>query len=228
MDSYVVSNGSWFMVTLDSFQNPPLGSRTKSPWPLHIKHSHWWKRWSWSKFASHYVWGTNGVCECKVDVKSMRIPTWHQMHHVPWSLGLFSKTTSWSKNSLTQNQRNHGILNVHNRWFILFYHVWETRINKSSLKYAFGWGPGHIWLHITIEDPRPHYMILEVSWDGLRTLSFGLSQFHGHSSRLMCEVVLSNITFFNSFQPFHSNHIITLFQWSFSTWFCQCSTQLRE
>ena len=33
-------------------------------------------------------------------------------------------------------------------------------------------------------------MILEVSWDGLWTLSFGLSQFHGHSSWLVCEVAL--------------------------------------
>ena len=38
---------------------------TESPGPVHFKHSHWWKRHSWSKFASHYAWGTNGVCECK-------------------------------------------------------------------------------------------------------------------------------------------------------------------
>jgi hypothetical protein len=31
-------------------------------------------------------------------------------------------------------------------------------------------------------------MILEVSWDGLCTLSFGLSQFYGHGSWLVCEV----------------------------------------
>ena len=47
------------------------------------------------EFASHYTWGTNRVCECKMDVKSMWIPTRHQMDHVTWSLGLFSKTTSW-------------------------------------------------------------------------------------------------------------------------------------
>ena len=28
-----------------------------------------------------------------MDVKPTRIPTWHQMTHVSWSLGLFSKTT---------------------------------------------------------------------------------------------------------------------------------------
>jgi len=48
--------------------------QTDSPWPLHFKHSHWWKRRTRSKFAtSHYAWGTNGVCECKMDVKSI----WH-------------------------------------------------------------------------------------------------------------------------------------------------------
>jgi len=36
----------------------------------------------------------------------------------------------------------------------------------------------------------PHYMISEVSWDGLWKLSFGLSQFHGHGSWLVCEVTL--------------------------------------
>ena len=34
-------------------------------------------------------------------------------------------------------------------------------------------------------------MILEVSWDSLWTLSFGLSRFHGHGSWLVCEVALS-------------------------------------
>ena len=68
---------------------------TESRWPVHFKHSHWWKRRSRSKFASHYTWGTNGVLECKIDVKSTWIPTWHWMDHVSWSRGLFSKTTSW-------------------------------------------------------------------------------------------------------------------------------------
>ena len=33
-------------------------------------------------------------------------------------------------------------------------------------------------------------MILEVCWDGLWTLSCGLSQFHGHGSQVVCEVAL--------------------------------------
>ena len=114
----------------------PLGLRatstheTESPRPLHFKHSHWWRRWSRSKFASHYAWGTNGVCECKMDVKSTWIPTWHRMDHVSW-------------------------------------------------------------LHITLEGSWSHYMILKVPWDSLWTLSFGLSQVHGHGFRLVCEVALN-------------------------------------
>ena len=69
--------------------------KTESPWPLDLKHSRWWKRRRRSKFASHYARGPNRVCECKMDVKSTWIPTWHQMDRVSWSLGLFSKTTSW-------------------------------------------------------------------------------------------------------------------------------------
>ena len=94
---------------------------TECPWPLHLKHSHWWKRRSRSKFTLHYAWGTNGVCECKMDVKSMWDPTGHHMDHVSWSLELFSKTTSrgWPNTK----SGDHDIPNPHNRWFILFNHV---------------------------------------------------------------------------------------------------------
>jgi hypothetical protein len=30
--------------------------------------THWWNRQRRSKFASHYTWGTNKVCECKMEV----------------------------------------------------------------------------------------------------------------------------------------------------------------
>jgi hypothetical protein len=78
----------------------------------------------------------------------------------------------------------------HNRWFILFYHVWGPAWIKF-IEATFGWGSGQKWLHTTLEGPLPHYMILEVPWGSLWTISCGLSQFHGHSSWLMCEVSLS-------------------------------------
>ena len=43
--------------------------KTESPSPLHFKHSHWWKRWSQSKFPSHYGREATRVSECKMDVK---------------------------------------------------------------------------------------------------------------------------------------------------------------
>ena len=67
----------------------------------------------------------------------------------------------------------------------------RTHMNKTFIEVTFGWEPGHIWFHTTLEGPWPHYMILEVCWDSLWTLSFGLSQFHGHGSWLVCEVALS-------------------------------------
>ena len=80
--------------------------------------------------------------------------------------------------------RDCGTPNIHNRWFILFYHGLRTRMNEihwnsmglraqSCMTSNNAWGP---W---------PHHMILEVSWDGFWTLSFGLSQFHGHYSWLL-------------------------------------------
>jgi hypothetical protein len=50
-----------------------------------------------------------------------------------------------------------GTLNAHNRWFILFRHVWGHAWIKTLIKIAFGWGPGHIWLHTTLEGPWPHF-----------------------------------------------------------------------
>ena len=66
---------------------------------------------------------------------------------------------------------DHGTLNAHNRWFILFYHAWgpawiEIHWNSIWLR------AGHIWLHTALEGPWPHYMILGVCWDGLWTLLF--------------------------------------------------------
>ena len=142
---------------------------TESPWSLLFKHSHWWRKRSRSKFASHYTWVTNGVCEWKVDVRSTWIPTWHQMGHVSWSLGLFTKTTSW-RLGLTQ-PGDHGTPNAYNHCFNLFYHVWGPAWIEIHWK-SIWLRPGHIWLHTTLEDMWPHYMVLGVTWDNLWTLFF--------------------------------------------------------
>ena len=59
----------------------------------------------------------------------------------------------------------------------------EDRREWKFIEIAFGWGP--VTYGFTLQ-----YMMVEVCWDGLWTLSFGLSQFHGHNSWLVCEVTL--------------------------------------
>ena len=66
------------LLFFNGFINDHLTHEIESPWPLHFKHSHRWKSQSRSKFTSHYVWGTNGVCECKINVNSTWTFTWHQ------------------------------------------------------------------------------------------------------------------------------------------------------
>ena len=127
------------------------------------------RRLSWFKFASHYARGTNKVCECKMHVKSTWSPIWLQMDKV--SLGLFSKTGRPWRSECSQP--------------LIISYV-KTCMNRKSLKQ-----------HL-VEAMVTHYtrgsvttlMNLEVCWDGLWTLSFELSQFHGHGYWLVCEVAL--------------------------------------
>ena len=128
-----------------------------------------------------------------MDVKSTWIPTWHQMDHVfmvSWTIlknhllevvGLTQnhhETMALWTTFITQNTLNH---------VVLCYHVWghaiiEIHWNSIWLR---------VWSHMTSHYPWgsvTNYMSLEVSWNGLWTLSFGLSQFHSQGSWLVCEV----------------------------------------
>jgi hypothetical protein len=147
------------------------------------------KRQSWSKFASHCAWGTNGVCECEMDVKSTWVPMWHQMDHVSWLLGLFSKPPLGGRPNTKSG--DHNTPNARNHWFSLFYHVWkptwiETHWNSIWLRARSHVASHYTWVSMTtLHD-------LEVSWDGLWTLSLELSQLRGHGSWLVCDVVLNS------------------------------------
>jgi hypothetical protein len=117
---------------------------TESPWPLHFKHSHWWKSRSQSKFA----WGTNGVCECKMDVKITRIPTWHRLEScfmVPCTI--FQKPPLEGRPDT--KPREHGTPNAHNRWFIIFYHVWGPAWIKAHLRSMWLRAWSHMTSHYT-------------------------------------------------------------------------------
>ena len=76
----------------------------------------------------------------------------------------------------------------------LFYILmWVLTHKKKLIEIAFDRWPVTYDFTLHFENPRPHYMILKVSWDGLWTLSIGLLQFQGHGSRLVRGVALSDV-----------------------------------
>ena len=78
----------------------------------------------------------------------------------------------------------------------LFYFIMcEDPHEQTSIEIAVDWGSGRIQydftLHFRVRDHTTRCW--RVCWDGLWTLSFGLSQLHGHGSWLVCEVALSGV-----------------------------------
>jgi hypothetical protein len=148
---------------------------TECPWPFHMKHSHWWKRRSRSKFTSHLrlrdqqsMWMQDG---CKVYMDSYMASNGLCFHG---PLDYFQKPLLGGR--LNTKLGDHDTPNPHNRWFILFYHVW------GAVWIEIHWNS--IWLraqsHTTLEGPWPHYMILEVSWDNLWALTTSWSRLLDH------------------------------------------------
>ena len=154
-------------------------------------------------FTSHYVWGTNGVCEYKMDVNSTWIPTWHRMDRVSWSLAIFPKPPLEGRPNT--KPVDHGTPNTHNHWFIVFHH------DRGPTWIKIPWNS--IWL-----SARSH-MASHYTWRSVTTLHdfggvlgrpldtsfpFGLSQLHGHGSWLVCEVALAFMQ-----PPPHPNYYAT-------------------
>ena len=87
---------------------------------------------------------------------------------------------------------DYGTPNAHNRWFILFCHVWghawiEIRWN-SIWSRARSCMASH--LHLRVGDHTAWFW--RCVGTALGHFSFGLSQCHGHRSWLVCDVVLSD------------------------------------
>ena len=127
---------------------------TKSMWPLHFKHSHWWKGRSWSKFASHYAWITTGACECKMDVRSTWIHSYmasaESCFMVTWTI--FKKLPLGGRPNT--KPRDCGTPNAHNHWFNLFYHVWgptwiENHWNSIRLRAQSHMTSHYTWGSVT-------------------------------------------------------------------------------
>ena len=151
-----------------------LRHEVESSWTLHFKHSHWWKGWSPSKFASYYAWGTNGVCECKMDVNlhgflmasngPCFMVTWIVFKNHLLEVGLPQNQETMALQMLTPVD-------------LVYFIMCEDPHEHTFIKIIFGWGPGHIWLHTRLEGMWPHYMILKVCWDGLGHFLLGSHNF---------------------------------------------------
>ena len=85
------------------------------------------------KFASNYAWRSHIVCECMMDVKSTWILAWHQMDHVSWSLGLFTKK-NLLEIGLTQNWKTTAFQNAHKPLIYSILSCVKTHMNKILLK----------------------------------------------------------------------------------------------
>ena len=86
-----------------------------------------------------------------MDVKSTWIPTWHGMDHVGWSLGRFSKTTSWEV-GLIQNRKIMALqmlTTVGLFYLIMCEDLHEKKIHCNSIRLRamshitshYTWGP---------------------------------------------------------------------------------------
>jgi hypothetical protein len=96
--------------------------------------------------------------------------------------------------------------NAHNRRFILIYHVWGSA--WINIRWNNIWLRTRSWIYdftlrLKVHDHTTRF------WRCVGTaFSFGLSQFHGHNSWLMCEVALSDLL-----QASRKPHSIVFFFW---------------
>ena len=111
----------------------------ESPRPIYFKHFHWWERWRWSKFASHYTRGTNILCKMQDGCESLH-------------LDYFQKPPLIGRPNTKLG--DHGTPNAHNCWFILFYHDWGPAPTKTYWNSIWSrvWSP--MTSHYTT---TPHY-----------------------------------------------------------------------
>ena len=133
---------------------------------------------------------TEWVCGCEMGVNPTWILTWHRMDHASWSFGLFSKKPPLGGRANTKSG-DHDTPNTHSYWFVLVYHVWGPAWIKIHWNNIWLRAQSHMTSHYTwvfVITPTWH---LKVPWYNLYTLSFALSQFHGHGSWLVCEVAFT-------------------------------------
>ena len=144
------------------------------------------------------------------------------MDHVSWLRGIKNHLLEAGLNKtrrLWHFKRSQPLI-----YFLFsFYHVWRHVWIKIHWNSIWLRTQSHITSHYTWGGRWPHYMILEVYWDGVGHFIFGLSQFHGHGTWLMCEVALILPRGFSGAQQTWSRWIPKVAQtrcWFRSLWKC--------
>ena len=127
---YMASNGSCFMVTCILFQKPPL---------------------------CHSMRRVEVCCLCVTYYVLVLFVSGGWYLSCSDTQSLFTRHLRGRSNT---KPWDHGTPNVHNRCYILFYHVRGPPHEIKIIEIAFDWGPGHIWLHTTPKYPWAHYKIL--------------------------------------------------------------------
>jgi hypothetical protein len=117
------TQGRWWAPTSYGYLRGHFTHDIESPWLSHFKHSHWWKRWSWSKFASPLRLRDQWRMWMQDRCKSVHA----FLHGINWIM--FYGHLDYLQNpprgcKPNTKPRDHGTPNAHNHWFIPFYHAW--------------------------------------------------------------------------------------------------------
>jgi hypothetical protein len=140
------------------------------PWPLHFNHSHWWEcsihttLEGPTKYANEMQ---DGWMDVKVYMDGF-------LHGIKWimfhgHLDYFQKPPVGGRPH-TKPLGDYGTRNIHNRWFGVWGLAWiEIHWNSIWLRAPSHMISHYTWGFVTTLNG------MEVSWDGLHTLSFGLS-----------------------------------------------------
>ena len=162
---------------------------TESPWPLHFKHAHWWKRWSRSKFDAHYTWGTNGVYMWMQDGWKVYINSYMASNGSCFKLTWTILNNQLSEVGLTQNMGTMALQTLTTIGLFYVYHVWGPAWREIHWNSIWLRTRSHVTSHLHL---RVHDHLTTRVWTCLGTvafehsLSFGLSQFLPWSRLLAC------------------------------------------
>ena len=109
------------------------------PWPIHFKHSYWWKGGAGPSSLHTTLEGPTDYVRAKW-MKSLH-GFLHGIERIMFHghLNYYQKPPRGARPNTKPG--DHGTPNAHNRWFIPFYHVWTPYMNRNSLKWQLVEGP---------------------------------------------------------------------------------------